>query len=330
MNWLEVSLTVNGELAEAVADVLARHCEGRVVTEQGVQHIDEEDVGTPDGPITVRGYLPEDWGLEERRRGIEEGLHYLGMIQKLPAPVFQTVVERNWMEAWREHYRPIPIGRRLMVLPTWLESPDPSRIAVRIDPGMAFGTGTHPSTQLCLQLLDEQLDPSRGHLGASNDGDAVTLIDVGCGSGILCIAALKLGVKRALGVDVDPASIENARENAVANGLGSEIALEVGSVAEIRAGRFTLRTARLVAVNILAPVITRLFAEGLADLLEPNGFMILAGILDVQEAGVLDAVRAADLSLLDRREMGEWVGLMVSRHGPPPSQADLDLMDPIE
>src|SRR5512135_3075672 len=175
MNWLEVSLTVNGELAEAVADVLARFAPNGVMTEQGVKFLHDEDEGTASGPITVRAYLPVDDGLEERRHKLEEALYYLGRIEPLPTAEFRPIADQNWMEAWKEHYRPIPIGKRLLILPAWLESPEPTRIAIKIDPGMAFGTGTHPTTQLCLELMEspELLASARDAertSGATNEG----------------------------------------------------------------------------------------------------------------------------------------------------------------
>ncbi|MBU4225318.1 MAG: 50S ribosomal protein L11 methyltransferase, partial [Chloroflexi bacterium] len=159
MNWLEVSLIVNGELAEAVAEVLARFAPDGVVTERDVKFTHAEDEGTPVRDVSVRAYLPADDKLpvglrEETRQKLEESLYYLGMIQPLPAPVFKPIADQNWMEAWKQHYKPIPIGKRLIIIPAWLESPDSTRIAIKIDPGMAFGTGTHPTTQLCLELLE--------------------------------------------------------------------------------------------------------------------------------------------------------------------------------
>lgn len=308
MDWVEVSLSVDGELAEAVAEVLARYVPNGVVMEQGIRHLDDDDMGSPDGLVIVRAYLRADERLEENRRKIEEGLHYLGTIQALPAPAFRAVADQNWMEAWRQHYRPIPIGRRLMVLPSWMESPDPSRAVIKIDPGMAFGTGTHPSTQLCLQLMDELLDQET----KIATRPAATMIDVGCGSGILSIAGMKLGVDQAVGVDIDPTAIVNARENARANGIGPRLVLEVGSVAEILAGRFVLTSAALVVVNILAPVIVRLLDEGLAHLLEPCGSMIMAGILEPQVSEVVAAARNEGLLPRTQRQMGEWVALEMS------------------
>jgi ribosomal protein L11 methyltransferase len=159
MNWMEVSLSVNGELAEAVADVLARFAPNGVVTEQGVKYRDEEDEGTGDGPITVCAYLPADAELGARRRSIEDALEHLRMIQPLPVAAFNLIPDQNWMEAWKRHYRPIPIGRRLVIMPAWLDQDQAGRVAIKIDPGMAFGTGTHPTTQLCLELLEAAFGP---------------------------------------------------------------------------------------------------------------------------------------------------------------------------
>lgn len=310
MNWLEVSLLVNGELAEAVADVLARFAPNGVVTEStGVKYLDEENEGVTVGPISVRAYLEVNDQLEETRRKLEEALFYLGMIQSLPLPVYKMIADQNWMEAWKEHYKPIPIGKRLMIVPAWMESPDPARIPIKIDPGMAFGTGTHPTTQLCLELI-EQIMEERG----KKKEEWESCIDVGCGSGILSIAALKLGVQTALGVDIDIESVRNSRENADKNGIGEEFIIHQGSVAEVRAGQFPLKSARLVVANILAPVILRLLEAGLADLADPDGGLILSGILADQADKVIEAVRARGMDLADRRQMGDWVALACRRN----------------
>jgi ribosomal protein L11 methyltransferase len=305
MNCLEVSLVVNGELAEAVADVLARFAYSGVMMEQGVKYNDEEDAGTPTGPITVRGYLEMDDKIEDTRQKLEESLYYLGMIQPLPAATYRQVADQNWMEAWKQHYKPIIIGKRLVIVPAWMDSPDPQRVSIKIDPGMAFGTGTHPTTQLCLELMESFFD----------DGP-LSVIDVGCGSGILSIAAIKLGAKQALGVDIDAGSIKNARENANANGVGEELILSVGSVTEIKNGEFPLDRAPLVLANILAPVIVRLFDVGLADLIERDGAIILSGILQEQEARVLEAGQAKGLRISERRQIGDWIALKMSKSDP--------------
>ena len=307
MNWLEVSLVVNGELAEAVADVLVRFAYSGVMMEQGVKYNNEEDAGTPTGPITVRAYLEMDEKIEETRQKLEESLYYLGMIQPLPAATYQVVADQNWMEAWKQHYKPILIGERLVIVPVWMDSPDPDRVAIRIDPGMAFGTGTHPTTQLCLELMEKAISDVR------ESNNEFRVIDVGCGSGILSIAAIKLGAEKALGVDIDAGSVKNSRENANSNGVGDEFILAVGSVEEIRKRQFAFDKAPLVIANILAPVIVRLFEAGLADLIEDQGAIILSGILQEQEGRIVEAGQAKSLRVKDRRQIHDWVALTMCR-----------------
>lgn len=317
MNWLEVSLTVDGELAESVADVFARFAPNGVMTEQGVKFNDAEDAGTPVGPITVRAYLEVNEALEETRQKLEEALFYLGMIRPLPSPSYKQIADQNWMETWKQRYQPILIGRRLLILPAWMEAPDPNRIAIKIEPGMAFGTGTHPTTQLSLELMEKIFDGGlpamRGSLTDTGHRPPSTVIDVGCGSGILSIAALKLGAEKALGVDIDEGSIRNSRQNADLNGAGDGLILGVGSVREILDGKFEFEKAPLVLANILAPVIIRLFEAGLADLIEENGAVILSGILLEQEQSVLEAAQAQGLRMNERMQMGDWVALAISR-----------------
>jgi len=293
---------VNGELAEAVADVLARFAPNGVTTQQAVGFTHDEDEGTPSGPITVRAYLPVDEGLEERRQKLEESLYFLGMIRPLPAPVFTPLADQNWMEAWKQHYQPIPIGKKLIIVPAWLDSPDAQRIPIRIDPGMAFGTGTHPTTQLCLEMIESYV------------AERTTVIDVGCGSGILSIGALKLGATFALGVDIDEASVKASRENADANDIAAEkFVIGLGSVTEIREGKFPIRQAPLVLANILAPTIIRLFGMGLAELVETGGVIILSGILAEQAEAVISAAEQCGLSFVEKKQMGDWVAITCRR-----------------
>ena len=296
--WLEVSMSVDGEQAEAVAEVLARFVSNGVVTESGVTYTDAEDEGTPFGPVKVYGYLVVDEHLEETRQKLSEALWHLGQILPMPAAAFRTIEDEDWMASWKQHYHPIPIGQRLLVLPVWIEPYDPQRIPVRIDPSMAFGTGTHPTTQLCLEMVERYTQP----------GQAV--IDVGCGSGILSIATLNLGASHALGVDIDNAAIRSTRENAAANAVLAKLETGLGSVDEIRQGQFSIRQAPLVLANILAPVIIRLFAAGLAELVEPGGVMVLSGILAEQAGGVKEAALASGLKFIEMAQMGDWVAIV--------------------
>jgi ribosomal protein L11 methyltransferase len=300
-SWLEISLVVDGEQAEAIAEVLSRHIPGGVVIEStAVTANDDDSEGHPVGPLRVYAFLPVDEALEDKRRAIEEGLYYLSRILPMPAPQFRSLQEQDWSQAWKQHYRPISIGQNLIIVPSWLESPQPERIAVRIDPGMAFGTGTHPTTQLCLELL-ETCYPGQ------KSGSEV--IDVGCGSGILSVAALKLGARRALGVDIDEEAVRVARENAVLNGVSDRFEIALGSLQEIRSGDFGLRQAPVVLANILAPVIIRLLDEGLAGLAAPGGALILSGILDEQKEGVISALERAGCGVGEVRQIGDWVAI---------------------
>lgn len=304
--WLEISLTVDGEQAEAVAEVLARHIPNGIVIESTAVEVStaeeegETPSGQPVGPLRVCGYLPMDEQMEEKRQRIEEGLWHLGKIRPLPEPRYQRIQEANWMEAWKQHYRPIPIGESLLILPAWLEKPGEGRTEIRIEPGMAFGTGTHPTTQLSLELLEKKIKPGQA------------LIDVGCGSGILSIAAAKLGATPILGVDIDREAVSNARENAAMNGVGHLSEFQVGSLSEIKQWKFNLRNAPVVVANILAPVLIRLLEEGLEGCVSPGGVLILSGILEEKVAEVQTALVRRGLAAVEQAQIEDWVALVVA------------------
>ncbi len=298
--WLELSLEVDGELAEAVAEVLARFAPNRVAIEASHIQDQPDGEGVPTGPVRVAAYLPVDEDLETTRQRIEEALWHLHVIRPLPQPTYRFLQEQDWAEAWKHAYRPIAVGERLMIVPAWLENPDPQRVPLLLDPGMAFGTGTHPTTQMCLAEVERLVQPG------------MTVLDVGCGSGILSIAALKLGAVRALGVDTDPQAVAVAQENAARNGVAEGFRAAVGSVEALRQPPLGPVQAPLVLANILAPILVRLLdEEGLADLLTPDGALVLSGILETQAEDVLAAARRAGLALAHRRQMDDWVTLTV-------------------
>ena len=319
--WLEISLIVDGELAEAVAEVLARFSPEGVVIESTLIDPNGSQEGTVVGPLRVAAYLPVDAQLEATRQKLEEALWYLGRIRPLPNPQYKKIEQTDWSQAWKGHYQPIAIGQRLAIVPAWLENPWLERIPIRIDPGMAFGTGTHPTTQMCLEMIEEYFltaipysasSPKIGKGREQSTGmvrEEFTLIDVGCGSGILSIAALKLGAAHALGVDVDELAVKNAGENARTNGVAQALELGVGSVKEIRQGMFSQQKAPLVVANILAPIIIQLFDEGLGELVLPQGSLILSGILADQAGSVLAAGEKKGLRLTNKKVQGDWVGL---------------------
>lgn len=307
-SWLEISLTLDGELAEPVAELLARFIpDGVVIESTAVVNPPDETEGHIVGPLRVFGYLPIDEQLESTRNQIEQGLWYLGRIQPLPTPQYRQIDQTNWAEAWKQHYKPIAIGKNLIIIPAWLDNPEPSRVAIRIDPGMAFGTGTHPTTQLCLELIEEYL-PKKSQLQPGID-----VIDLGCGSGILSIAALKLGARRALGVDIDADAIRASQENARTNLVSENFELGIGSLEDLLSRKFPFQKAPIVLANILAPVIIRLFEEGLGELITPDGVLILSGILDEQANDVQAAFEIQGLTLVEKRQIGDWVALAVQK-----------------
>jgi len=290
VKWLAVSMTVPGELAEAVADVLARFApSGTAVS--GVPPLDTAD------HLTVQAYLEEPSAGPDAKRRIAEALWHLSQITPIPEPSFTWIEEEDWAESWKEHFRPLSVGRRLVVVPAWLANDEPERLPIVLEPGMAFGTGAHPSTRLCLEALEERVRP----------GDVV--VDVGCGSGILGIAAARLGARRVLACDIDADAVAAARRGAELNGLTGTIEVFHGSVAEA-AARLSQRKADVVLANILAPTLEALLRAGLIGLARRDGVIVLAGILSGQRDGVARAAEKAGLRLTAETAEGDWVALI--------------------
>ncbi len=298
--WLEISLQVDGELAEAVAEVLSRFIPTGVVIEQLIPS-ERNDPGPPP-LLKVAGYLTVDDQIDTLRQQILEALWYLGRIRELPEPQIQTIEAMDWSETWKKNYRPIPIGQKLLIAPSWVETDPQGRIVIRIDPGMAFGTGTHPTTQLCLEFLETEVQPHH------------PVIDVGCGSGILAVAALKMGASYALGVDSDPEAIRVAQTNADINGVVQKLEFLQGSVDAVRNHERGPRQAPLVVANILASILIELLGTGLADLITTEGRLILSGILHEQEQLMLDAALREKLQFVERKQSGDWVALLFHKY----------------
>lgn len=303
VHWIKVQIQCNGEIAEALAEVLGRFVSNGVVMESVAEFDKKTHDPHPTGEILVSGYLAVNEHLEEKRQQLKEALWHLSQISPIPEPNYTPVHDEDWMEAWKEHYAPVPVGERVMIKPAWDDSvEDDKRTIIRINPAMAFGTGTHPTTQLSLRLLERYLEP----------GEVV--MDIGCGSGILSITAIKLGAAHALAVDISEAAVASTRENAELNDI-APVVLEAGkgSVEEVLTGRFMIQEATLVMVNILAPVITRLFELGLGDLVSQNGKLLLSGILDYQVEGVLAAAGERGFREAERLAQDDWVALALEK-----------------
>lgn len=300
-NWIEVSLEVSPEQAEAVVEVLNRTIPNGVVVEQDAVQDNSREENLLQSVARVFGYLLADRELELKKKKIEEGIWFLGRIQPLPSPVFTPILDEDWMAAWKKHYHPIKIGHQLVIVPSWIKREIPGRIPIRINPGMAFGTGTHPSTQLCLELMEEVIKPG------------MQVIDVGCGSGILSVAALKLDADHVLGVDVDPAAMVSTRENSAHNCISTGLEVGIGSVKEILDHQFTLAQAPLVVVNILANTILQLFSDGLVELVTENGYLILAGILESQAEKIIQRAELDSMQLQHKKTSSDWVALLLKK-----------------
>jgi ribosomal protein L11 methyltransferase len=289
VEWLEVSVSVENETAEAVAEVLSRYAYRGVVVEAGPE-------GWDAGPVVVRAYLPADDQLQAKKRHVEEALWHLSQIAPIPAPTFCPVAEADWAEAWKARLEVLRIGQHIVVRPSWLEyASAPGDVIVQLDPGMAFGTGLHPTTQMCLVELERLLQP-----GAK-------VLDMGTGSGILAIAAAKLGAGRVLAVDNDPVAVRAARANVIANRVQDTVDVMCGSLMEVSQGF------DLALVNILARVIVEMLQRELVARIRDEGVLVTAGIIADQEPEVVAAMGQGGLSLVERRQEGDWVCLTARR-----------------
>ena len=292
MDWLEVSVQVDGEAAEAVSEVFNRYGHGAAVIEETISETDEA-VGEI---LTVKVYLPFENGQAVGRREIEEALWHLSQLYPIPVPRFRHLSEEDWAYAWKKHYRVLPVGQRFVVKPSWqIYTPRPDDVVVELDPGTAFGTGLHPSTRLCLVALEKYLTPG------------MKVLDVGTGSGILAIAAARLGAGPVLALDIDPIAVEAARANVAANNLEHTVRVEPGSWPTLEPHD---QAFDIVLVNILAETIVELLNEGLVRCLKGAGLIVVAGIIESHEAMVVEALGAQDVDIVERLQEKDWVALV--------------------
>ena len=214
LGWLEASVQVDGEAAEAVTEVFNRYGRGGAVLST-----DFDDDSGDAAVVTVKTYLSLDEEGRKTRRRIEEALWHLSQIYPLPPPQFRELTENDWANAWKKHYHVLRVGQRIVIKPRWQEyEPRPDDIVIELDPGMAFGTGLHPTTRMCLQALEEHLEPG------------ARVLDLGTGSGILAIAAAKLGAGSVLALDNDPLAVKAVRANVQSNGVQDLVTVELGSL----------------------------------------------------------------------------------------------------
>ena len=309
--WLEVTLPVPAEQIDAVCNILtANGMTGLVVEEEGDflrfleqnrqywDYVDEELSARMRGVSRVKFYVPDS---EEGQRQLRA---YLKGLERYE-PQTVSLREEDWATSWQKYYQPIPVGQRVYIVPEWMRSePVPEgRVPLYLNPGLTFGTGSHATTQLCLELLEDAVEPG------------CAALDLGCGSGILAIAALKLGAERAIGVDIVPKAVDVAYENAAMNGIGPDrltvLAGDVLSdhVLSVRLGR---GQNKVVLANIVADVIIPLSAVA-GQFLAPGGVFLCSGILDEREAEVRAALEKNGFTITKRLERKGWVALRCER-----------------
>ncbi|AFI88385.1 50S ribosomal protein L11 methyltransferase [Pectobacterium parmentieri] len=285
MPWIQLKINTSGKVAEQLGDTMI---------ESGAVSVTFQD--THDTPVFEP--LPGEtrlWGDTDAIALYDAEIDMNAVIAMLEQdPLLgvgfkhkiEQLEDKDWEREWMDNFHPMQFGKRLWICPSWREIPDPSAVNVMLDPGLAFGTGTHPTTSLCLQWLD------------GLDLEGKTIIDFGCGSGILAIAALKLGAARAIGIDIDPQAIQASRDNAQRNGVSErlELYLPKDQPADL--------SADVVVANILAGPLREL-APLISDLPKAGGHLGLSGVLSTQADGVAEAY--ADKFTLDPvAEREEW------------------------
>lgn len=309
--WLEITLETTAARMEALCDKLTENgAEGLVIEEEGDfkaflernrqywDYVDDALLERMRGVARVKFYVTDDDAGRARMAAILNGVGE-------PSSVI-PLKEEDWAYGWQKYYRPISVGERCYIVPEWERGNPvpPGRTSVYLNPGLTFGTGSHTSTQLCLELLERRLKP----------GDR--LLDLGCGSGILSIAALRLGAKEAVGVDIDPKAVDVAYENARLNGIGKDRylvragdVLSNGALADELSG---LGPYALVVANIVADVILALSSE-VGAFLAPGGSFVCSGIIDTRTNEVENTLKSRGFIIAERLERNGWSALAAMR-----------------
>lgn len=300
MYWLEVSVVTDGEGAEAVAELLRpfAYNEGVVLEQLGDET--DPDPNALEAAVTVKIFIPEAEDTPAIRHHLEEILYHMGRLYPLPPPTFQKLKVVDWANAWKVHYHPFRVGRRIWIQPSWMGSEAgkleesgnrPDDVVLTLDPGMAFGTGLHPTTQMCLMALEKLIEPG------------MSLLDVGTGSAILAIAAAKLGAGSILGIDTDQVAVQTAEANSRQNDVSDRLTITAGTLDTVSA-----RGWNIVVVNILAPVIIDMLEQdSLLAYVSQDGRLILGGIIDEQAESVETAVLNAGGQIDEIFKMRDWV-----------------------
>jgi ribosomal protein L11 methyltransferase len=296
--WVEISVEVEREAVDDMLRLFNRHCQGGAVLDERPT----DPLGGTPGQILVKGFLPV--GDEATRQKLEVALLLLSRSSPISEPRVRVLEPEDWAEAWKAFFPPQRIGQRTVIVPSWESyAPRPGDVIIHLDPGMAFGTGLHASTRLCLLALEEI--PLAGQ----------RVLDVGCGSGILAIAAALQGAASVEAIDVDPVAVQVTRDNVARNSVSALVNVSHGTLGD-KAPADVPRHAQadhdLLLVNILAEVIIAM-APALAMALRPGGRLVGSGIIADKVAQVIAALENAGLTVDGRSQEDHWVALMAHR-----------------
>ena len=303
MEWTDIRITVPQQYAETAEAIATMVSNGGIYIEDysdleeqawEIAHVDlieQELLDKPRDIVIVHMYLAPDENPAEVLPLFRERLDAAGVPYTLDTAGVQ---QEDWQNAWKKYYHAMDIGSRLAIVPGW-ESYDTDRIRITMDPGLAFGTGTHETTALCLELLDSLVQ----------GGERV--LDVGTGSGILAIAALKLGAREADGVDIDPMCVRTAGENAERNGVDGRFRVLVGDLSDKAEGVYDIITANIVAAAILS------LAPAVPALMAPGAKFICSGIIDERKDEVLAGLQASGLRPVEIKEKRGWVCILCEK-----------------
>ena len=300
MRWLELSVEAGVEAVEAVSEILGRVSAGTAVRPTRLLRDPADELAAredPTAPFVITAHMAEAPDADARVEATERALWHLQAfgLGEVGALRVRTVEDVDWTEAWREHYVPQRIGR-VVIVPSWADEPiGDGEVAIILDPGMAFGTGLHPTTRGCLEML-QQVTPM-----------PLSVLDIGSGSGILGLAALLLGAERMAAMDTDALAVEATLQNATRNGLAERVSAWRGTLEAEPIGSYGLVLANLVAAVLID------LAPRLAAHLGPDGALVAGGIIEPRAREVLAALAEARLAVGARRDDGEWVTLLL-RH----------------
>ncbi|CZT55706.1 50S ribosomal protein L11 methyltransferase [Solibaculum mannosilyticum] len=305
MDWTELTIQIpiaDLETATAIAQMTVPYgvyiedysdMEQQVHEMAHVDLIDEELLRRDRDHALIHIYISPDENPAEALSFLQQQLTACSIPHQL---MRENVREEDWATAWRQYYKPVRVGQKLMVVPSWEQyQAQEGDVVITLDPGMAFGTGTHATTRLCMRLIEQHLTPGQD------------MLDVGTGSGILAVTALKLGARRAVGVDIDATAVRVAGENAALNGVEDNLSVICGDLACDVKGSFQLITA-----NIVADIIIRLTPD-VPPLLKEGGTFVVSGIIDSREQDVRDALQANGFHVISSLTEGGWVALACQR-----------------